>query len=124
MPTVSVSIDVADIKQAITFYSKALGCEISRNSPEISVLKADNITIYLLEKAENTNPLPSGSASRTYDRHWTPIHLDFAISDLERTLSLVKQFGGTYEGDDSGDWGSIAYCADPFGNGFCLAKVN
>lgn len=27
MPTVPISVDVADIKRAIVFYSKALGCE-------------------------------------------------------------------------------------------------
>jgi predicted enzyme related to lactoylglutathione lyase len=39
-------------------------------------------------------------------------------------LPIILALGGSHEGGESGDWGSIAYCADPFGNGFCLIKMN
>jgi predicted enzyme related to lactoylglutathione lyase len=48
--------------------------------------------------------------------------LDF-LTDTNNVDEIVKkivQLDGQHEGGESGDWGSIAYCADPFGNGFCV----
>lgn len=122
-PRVSISIDVADMGKAIEFYSIALGCEVKRKGGEISELTAENSTVYLLQKEQGTNPLLSGADTRNYDRHWTPVHLDFVPDNLEETLSRVLEHGGSQEGSSSGDWGSIAFCADPFGNGFCLVAL-
>ena len=123
MPQVSISIDVSDMEQAVSFYTKALGCKQLRGASDITKLDADNTSIFLLNKPLNSNPLIVGTASRNYDRHWTPVHLDFGVSDVDHAISLVQEFGGAHEGSDTGDWGSIAYCADPFGNGFCLVKT-
>lgn len=119
-PKVSISIDVEDMEKAALFYSEALGCKKVRDGEEISVLSANNTNIYLLKKEPGSNPLLAGTASRNYDRHWTPVHLDFVVADIDKALNLVLKNGGSHEGGESGDWGSIAYCADPFGNGFCL----
>jgi predicted enzyme related to lactoylglutathione lyase len=35
-------------------------------------------------------------------------------------VKKIIDYGGIREGGDAGEWGSIAYCADPFGNGFCV----
>jgi predicted enzyme related to lactoylglutathione lyase len=123
-PKVSISIDVAEMEKAFSFYSEALGCKKVRNGDEITVLSADNATIYLLKKEPGSNPLLSGSVSRIYERHWTPVHLDFVVSDIDKALSLILKHGGSHEGGESGEWGSIAYCADPFGNGFCLVVTH
>lgn len=123
MAKISVSIDVSDMEKGVLFYSKALGCNKERVGADISELSANNATIYLLNKASGSNPLLSGTASRNYDRHWTPVHLDFSVPDIEQAVSLVLEFGGTKEGSESGGWGSIAFCADPFGHGFCLVKT-
>jgi predicted enzyme related to lactoylglutathione lyase len=37
---------------------------------------------------------------------------------------MVVDLGGIKEGEKSGEWGSAAFCADPFGNGFCLMQIN
>lgn len=111
------------MEKATLFYTKALGCKELRGGPDTSKLTADNVSIYLLKKALGSNPLITGTASRNYDRHWTPVHLDFSVSDLDHAISRVQQFGGVHEGSESGEWGSIAYCADPFGNGFCLCQI-
>ena len=121
MIKISVSIDVPGIKQAETFYTEALGCKKLRDRGEsMSVISTDNCHIYLQEKKSGTKPIPSDSAERDYGRHWTPIHLDFLTDNVDRLVRKILQFGGRHEGGESGDWGSIAYCADPFGNGFCL----
>jgi len=120
---VSVSIDVPDMNKAISFYVNALGCKKVRDGAKISQLSVDNLNIYLLEKEEGSNPIQQGSASRDYGRHWTPVHLDFSTADIDQVTSSVVEFGGTLEGSESGDWGAISYCADPFGYGFCVVKT-
>ena len=35
----------------------------------------------------------------------------------------VKQLGGSVESIKRGDWGAAAFCADPFGHGFCLIEL-
>ncbi len=48
--------------------------------------------------------------------------MDFLRDDVKDTVAKVKEYGGAHEGGESGDWGEIAYCVDPFGNGFCVIK--
>lgn len=122
MVRISVSIDVSNMDKGVLFYTKALGCEELRRGPEISKLATENSDIYLLEKEQGSNPLLKGTAVRKFERHWTPVHLDFVVPNIESKLALIQEFGGLHEGSESGDWGSIAFCADPFGNGFCLVQ--
>jgi len=117
---ISVSIDVSNLKKAEAFYIEALGCKKVRNQGDMVVLAVENADIYLQEKAPGSNPLESSSVVRDYARHWTPIHLDFICNDVDVLVSKIVKLGGLHEGGDRGDWGSIAYCADPFGNGFCV----
>jgi predicted enzyme related to lactoylglutathione lyase len=118
---ISVSIDVSDLKQAETFYIEALGCKKVRDQgPRMVVLSAGNCDIYLQEKAAGTNPLTEGVIVRDYARHWTPIHLDFITKDIDVVVEKIITLGGLREGGEFGDWCSIAYCVDPFGNGFCV----
>jgi len=121
MIKISVSIDVSNLKKAETFYVEALGCRKVRDQgDDMVVLSVENCDIYLLEKKAGTKPLLSGNAVRNYERHWTPIHLDFLCDNVDEVVSKILRLGGSHEGGDKGNWGSIAYCADPFGNGFCI----
>ena len=121
MIKVSVSIDVPDLKKAETFYVEALGCKKIRDQGDnMVVLSAENTDIYLLQRESGTKPLKSGAVVRDYKRHWTPVHLDFICDNVDELVSKITKLGGHHEGGESGDWGSIAYCADPFGNGFCV----
>lgn len=121
MIKISVSIDVSSLEKAEAFYIGALGCEKVRDQGKtMSVLKADNCDIYLQEKETGTKPLTWSDVTRSYDRHWCPIHLDFLCGNVDEIVAKIVESGGLHEWGESGDWGSIAYCADPFGNGFCL----
>ena len=121
MIKISVSIDVSNLKQAETFYTEALGCKKLRDQGEnMSVISTENCDIYLQEKEAGTKPTPSEEIVRDYARHWSPIHLDFLTENVDDVLKKILRLGGQHEGGESGDWGSIAYCVDPFGNGFCL----
>ena len=124
MSTVSICIDVPDIEKATTFYTKVLGCEVIAQKDNSTEMEVENSTIYLIEKAENSNPLIDGFDSRRYTRHWTPVHLDFHVPDMDKAISLLTEFGGKLEGKEEGDWGVAAFCADPFGNGFCMLKIS
>ena len=122
MVKLSVSIDVSDLKQAELFYVEALGCKKFRDQgASMVVIAVENCDIYLQEKAAGTKPLPTDKAIvRDYFRHWSPIHLDFLCENVDERVAKIVEMGGKHEGGESGDWGSIAYCADPFGNGFCI----
>ena len=122
MIKLSVSIDVSDLKQAESFYIEALGCKKIRDQgAKMVVLAVDNCDIYLLEKSAGSKPLPTESdVNRDYGRHWTPIHLDFLCENVDELVERIVKLGGAHEGGESGDWGSIAHCVDPFGNGFCI----
>ena len=124
MAEVSICIDVSDMDKAILFYTKALGCVELRAGEDTTKLNTDNVNIFLLKKEANSNPLVVGISTRNYERHWTPVHLDFNVSEIDKVVSLVQEFGGVHEGSESGDWGAVAYCSDPFGNGFCLCQIN
>lgn len=121
MIKISVSIDVSNLKQAETFYIEALGCKKLRDQgSNMAVLSTENCDIYLQEKDAGTKPLVSSEIVRDYKRHWTPVHLDFLAENVDEAVEKILKLGGLHEGGESGDWGSIAHCADPFGNGFCV----
>ncbi len=123
MAKISIAIDVPSLGLAVDFYTGALGCEKVRDqAPNMSVLSADGVELYLLEKEASATPIPGDSGGRSYERHWTPVHLDFASSDVPAAVARVLESGGAHEGGEKGEWGEIAYCADPFGNGFCLIR--
>lgn len=121
MIKISVSIDVSNLKQAEIFYVEALGCKKIRDQgSNMVVLSTQNCDLYLQEKEAGTKPLLSSEVVRDYKRHWTPVHLDFISENVDVVVKKILKSGGLHEGGESGDWGSIAYCADPFGNGFCV----
>ncbi len=120
MIKLSVSIDVPDLQQAEFFYVEALGCKKVRDQGEMIVLRTDNADIYLIKKAKGSKPVASLETTRSYERHWTPVHLDFLTNNVQKIVAKVRALGGTHEGGERGNWGEIAHCADPFGNGFCI----
>lgn len=119
----TICIDVPELSSGIRFYTEALGFKIKKEPTQnMVVLQGKNLDVYLLAKAEGTHPCHGSDAQRTYARHWTPVHLDFIVADLRAALQRAVAAGARHEGGDQGDWGEIAYCSDPFGNGFCLIR--
>jgi predicted enzyme related to lactoylglutathione lyase len=124
MLSVSVSIDVPDMAKGLHFYADAFGfSKISEPYPGVAVLRAGNMTITLLEKREQTKPSPNARDVRHYDRHWTPVHLDIHVEDLNVALDRATKAGAIREQFfENAEHGSAAFCSDPFGNGFCLLE--
>jgi len=60
---------------------------------------------------------------RHYERHWTPVHLDFHVDDVKVALARNLQAGARQEQFvENPEHGSVAMCSDPFGHGFCLIE--
>lgn len=122
-----VNIDVPDLRHATEFYTQAFQLEVVRDLSEHGVIEltGTSANIFLLEKKDGTKPVSNAEAVRDYRRHWTPVHLDFVVTDIEAAFDRVRAAGATVEtGIVSHDWGRIAILADPFGNGFCLLEMS
>lgn len=62
---------------------------------------------------------------RAYERHWTPLHLDFVVEDLEAAIERSLAAGGLQEEPvREASWGWIAVMSDPFGHGYCLIQFS
>jgi predicted enzyme related to lactoylglutathione lyase len=121
---VLANIDVDDLARATEFYCSALGLRVGRRFEASAVeLLGGSTPIYLLEKASGTSAAPASAARRDYTRHWTPVHLDFAVPDISAAVARARTAGASLEGDvRTYKWGRIAVMADPFGHGFCLIE--
>ena len=122
MLKLTVSIDVPDQDKAAAFYCNSFDCQQTRREGACLVLTIGSVEVYLLKRAEGSRPVPDSTATRSFARHWTPVHLDFCVDDLQAVLRRVTDNGGQFEGWEDGMEDRIAYCADPFGHGFCLIQ--
>jgi predicted enzyme related to lactoylglutathione lyase len=118
-----VNVDVDDLDRATRFYCAAFDLRVSRRFEGAAELLGASAPIYLLSKAAGTRPAPGSDEKRRYGRHWTPVHLDFVVDNLENALARAAKAGATIETKvQTHAWGTIALLADPFGNGFCLLQ--
>ncbi len=117
-----VNIDVPDIARAETFCRDAFGLRPGRRFGEGGVeMRGAEVPVYLLKKAAGTRG--AADSLRDYARHWTPLHLDIVVDDLETALARALLAGAVQEGDiREADWGRIVQIADPFGHGWCLLQ--
>ena len=124
MPRFFVNVDVPNLERAVAFYTAAFGLRVGRNFGDYAVeLVGAESPIYLLANDAGTAPFPGAGTSRNYERHWTPVHLDFVVDDLDEAVRRVEAAGGHRErGIDERDWGRIAVFRDPFGHGVCLVQ--
>lgn len=119
-----VNVDVGDAEQAARFYSSALGLRVGRRlGSNIIELLGANTPIFLLQKADGSTPFEGATTSRSYARHWTPVHFDVVVPDLDVAVRRARAAGAGIESGPHVDvWGKLAQLADPWGNGFCLLE--
>ena len=119
-----VNIDVDDLPKGIAFYQQAVGLRPGRRFGSLGVeMLGASSAIYLLMKPEGTRPSSSTGETRRYRRHWTPVHLDFVVTELDAAVSRAIDAGAKLEGEiQTHKWGRIAHMADPFGHGICFIQ--
>jgi predicted enzyme related to lactoylglutathione lyase len=120
-----VNIDVDDLEKAIAFYQKALGLKLGRRlfAGSVAEMLGASSNVYLLTKPSGSPASPQHFLPRDYRRHWTPVHLDFEVEDVEVAVQRALAAGAKLEGEiQTFPWGRIAMMNDPFGHGFCLLQ--
>jgi predicted enzyme related to lactoylglutathione lyase len=127
-PTIVVHayIEVTTMAAGLAFYADGLGLTIKRRYSATWVeLAGANLPIFLLAERPPRADLGTTQVSRHYDRHWTPVHLDFIVPDLDAMVARLIARGGTLDrAIRQREYGRIANMADPFGNGFDLIEFN
>ena len=119
-----VNIDVDDLDRAIAFYCGAFDLTIGRRFGSGGVeLLGTSAPIYLLVKAAGTPATPAATQTRDYARHWSPVHLDFVVDDIDAAVQRALAAGARLERPTAtSHWGKLALLADPFGHGFCFVE--
>ncbi len=117
-----VNVDVPDLVEAIAFYARAFGLAVTRRlGPEAVELGGLPVRLYLLQKPGGS--IGAAKEPRRYDRHWTPVHIDLVVADIEEAVDRAVAAGARTEtGVRINAWGKIAVLSDPFGHGFCLIE--
>jgi catechol 2,3-dioxygenase-like lactoylglutathione lyase family enzyme len=119
-----ICIDVPDLDRALEFYVRALGLVPGRrNGPHWAELLGAGCPIDLLPVEAGSQASPAAPAVRDFGRHWTPVHLDLVVPDLEAAVRRAEAAGARLEREIvRRRWGRMANLADPFGHGFCLLQ--
>src|SRR5260370_26456415 len=118
-------IDVDDLSKGIEFYTRGLGLTVGRRLDANWVeLRGVWSPIDLVAKQSGSRPSPSSTQMRDYRRHWTPVHVDMVVADLDAAVRRAQAAGATLEGDIQVQrWGRMANVADPFGHGCWLLEI-
>ena len=127
MMRILVNVDVDDLERAIEFYRAAFGLHLGRRLFDGSVaeMRGASSMIYLLAKPAGSPTSRQASSVRDYHRHWTPVHLDFEVEDIDTAVKRAVAAGARLEDETrSFSWGQLATLSDPFGHGFCLLRFS
>lgn len=119
-----LNIDVPDVETALRFYTTAFDLKIGRRfGADFVELLGWPAPVYLLTKAAGT--IGAGGDPRRYSRHWTPVHADIVVENVDVAVERAVAAGAKLEAAaKDAAWGRIAMLADPFGHGFCLLQFN
>ena len=121
---IMLNIDVPEIAAAERFYVEAFGLAVGRRfGTDFIEMLGWPVPLYLLRKEPGT--IGAGNQARTYERHWTPVHADVVVADLDAATARAARAGAWVEhGPQTAAFGRITHLADPFGNGFCLIEFS
>jgi catechol 2,3-dioxygenase-like lactoylglutathione lyase family enzyme len=120
-----VCLDVDDLEKGIAFYRDGLGLRLGRRlSADWAEMLGASAPVDLLAMRPGTPPYPEAKALRDYRRHWTPVHVDYVVLDLDVAVQRAQAAGAVLDREiQTRKWGRMANLSDPFGNGFCLLEM-
>src|SRR5215468_2733887 len=116
-----INIDVDDLERGIAFYQSAFGFTLRRRlfDGTVAEMTGASSSVYLLTRPSGSSASPNVAAPRDYRRHWTPVHVDFEVEDIEaavqRALSCCAKPEGKFQPFTGGP---TPMRRDPFGHGF------
>jgi len=119
-----VNVDVPELAPAVRFYTAALGLTHSRTlDDDVAELTGASATLYLLQRNSGTTAVRAPPIERDYGRHWTPVHFDLVVPDVEAAAARALAAGAKQETGCVTWRGSrcISF-GDPFGHGFCFIQ--
>ena len=84
-----INVDVPDLAASIASYTDAFGLTVTRRfGADGAELDGWPVRLYLLQKPEGS--VGAAVSLRRYDRHWTPVHLDVVVEDVEAALARPR----------------------------------
>lgn len=121
---VLINIDVPDLEMAVAFYEAAVGLTLSRViDGDVAELIGASCVLYLLRKTAGSAASSAGTVTRQYARHWTPVHIDFVVENIEEAAKRAILAGAKQESECVEWMGSKCITfSDPFGHGFCFIE--
>jgi catechol 2,3-dioxygenase-like lactoylglutathione lyase family enzyme len=125
MLEVHVYIEIDDLERGVAFYVDGLGLrELRRLTPRWVELAGAQLPIHLLARPEPAFETGGHVLRKDFGRHWTPVHLDFVVEDLDAAVARAQAAGATLERTvvHEGLW-RMAALSDPFGNGLDLIEM-
>src|SRR5215208_4453040 len=107
-------IEVSDLDQGIGFYCGGLGLALKRRlSPDRVELAGANLPVFLLGNRPPVAELGATNARRSFERHWTPVHLDFIVANLDTALARLAGLGATLDREiQQREYGRMGNLAD------------
>ena len=119
-----INLDVPELGPAIEFYRAALGLHVARViDHDVAELTDGSSVFYLLQKPAGSSPVTDRAEVRQYARHWTPVHIDFVVDNVDEAAKRAVSAGARQE-SNCVEWrgSKCITLSDPFGHGFCLIQ--
>lgn len=119
-----INVDVPNLPAAIRFYTAALGLTHARTlDDDVAELTGAAATIYLLQKPGGSLAVQTPPIARSFQRHWTPVHFDLVVEDVDAAAERAIAAGAVRETGHI-DWRGSRCLSfrDPFGHGFCFIQ--
>jgi len=123
-PSVLVNIDVPELSSAVGFYESAVGAKVvGWLDDDVAQLEYGSTVLCLLCKPTGSVATSTGHV-RELGRHWTPVHVDFVVDDIDAAVARALNAGAQRESACIEWRGSKCVSfSDPFGHGFCLIEL-
>ena len=120
-----ITIDVDDLERAVEFYCEGLGLALVERTSDWARVELNGQTFWICLFEAG----PHGPISRDFRRHWTPVHFDFIVDDVDKAVERALAAGGHLdreikrnEPEPIGCHSDVANLSDPAGNGVDLLQ--